>query len=452
MTTIGKIHDPVDSPHLDNSTPALIAKIGHYPLHHGGVGAIRSLGRLGVPIYAVTEDRWTPAALSRYVRERIVWPTTGLEDPAELVKGFVDIGRRIGRPSVLLPFDDETAVLISEHAAELAEYFLLPQIDARLPRKLASKRGLHDICGQHGVPSLPAYFPTDREQLERVAEEARFPLVAKNVEVFERKRAPVVGGTTRVDDARQLRSMADGWGDDFAVILQEYLPPEDSEDWMFSGYCDESSDLLVQFTGVKVRSSPPHAGMTSCSYSVSNPDLAEMVSRLVKDVGYCGPLDLDVRYDRRSGRYYLVDFNPRIGAQFRAFETAAGVDVVRAMYLHQTGRAVPPAEQLVGRRYIVETVDFRSALTSSRGYNVKDIVGRPESTELAWLTPDDLPPFLAVCTRLVLGKLRQVGQFMRGGRRMAGAARARSAPGSSAPVGDSAGRAPKADAARRPGL
>ncbi|MFM8856879.1 MAG: hypothetical protein ACKOI2_06680 [Actinomycetota bacterium] len=50
---------------LDTSVPALIAKVGHYPVHHGGLGAIRSLARWGVPVYAVTEDRWTPAARSR---------------------------------------------------------------------------------------------------------------------------------------------------------------------------------------------------------------------------------------------------------------------------------------------------------------------------------------------------------------------------------------------------
>ncbi|MDQ6793107.1 MAG: ATP-grasp domain-containing protein, partial [Candidatus Dormibacteraeota bacterium] len=41
--------------------PVLIVKIGRYPLHHGSVGVIRTLGRAGVPVYAITEDRFTPA-------------------------------------------------------------------------------------------------------------------------------------------------------------------------------------------------------------------------------------------------------------------------------------------------------------------------------------------------------------------------------------------------------
>ena len=77
--------------------PALILKIGHYPLHSGGVGAIRTLGRMGVPVYATTEDRFTPAAVSRYCTGPIRWRTTGCEDPADLVGGLAEIGRQIGR-------------------------------------------------------------------------------------------------------------------------------------------------------------------------------------------------------------------------------------------------------------------------------------------------------------------------------------------------------------------
>ena len=115
-------------------------KIGHYPLHSGGVGAVRTLGRLGVPVYATTEDRLTPAALSRYCAGTFRWRTTGHEDPADLAGGLAEIGRQIGRPAVAVPVDDEAAVLLAEHADELSEYFLFPRLaDPSLVRRLASK-------------------------------------------------------------------------------------------------------------------------------------------------------------------------------------------------------------------------------------------------------------------------------------------------------------------------
>lgn len=42
-------------------------------------------------------------------------------------------------------------------------------------------------------------------------------------------------------------------GDSFSVILQDYLPIDDAEDWIVHAYCDASADCLAQFTGVKVR-------------------------------------------------------------------------------------------------------------------------------------------------------------------------------------------------------
>ncbi len=99
----------------DRDVPGLIVKFGDYPLHNGGVGAKRSLGRLGVPMYAITEDRYTPAASSRYLRRAFPWRTTGAEEPERLVEGLLRIARRIGRPTVLIPTDEEAAVLIAEH-------------------------------------------------------------------------------------------------------------------------------------------------------------------------------------------------------------------------------------------------------------------------------------------------------------------------------------------------
>ena len=48
--------------------PVLLVRIGHYPVYHGGVCAIRSFGRAGIPVHAIVEDRLTPAAASRLPR------------------------------------------------------------------------------------------------------------------------------------------------------------------------------------------------------------------------------------------------------------------------------------------------------------------------------------------------------------------------------------------------
>ncbi len=385
---------------VDSSVPALLVKIGHYPLHHGGVGVIRTLGRLGVPVYAITEDRWTPAAVSRYCAGRFVLPSTGREDPGQLVRRIADIGRQLGRPTVAIPTDEEAAVLLAEHAAEFSEYFLFPGVPPELPRKLASKQGLYELCGEFGVPAPASAFPKTVEEVTEFAACATFPVVVKNLEAWVRRSAPVVSGTTVLRTPAELLALAAGWGETPSVILQDYVPREDAEDWIVHLYCDANSSGKVTFTGVKVRSWPPHAGMTACAYIVPNPVLAEMAERFCKEIGFCGIADLDWRFDRRDGRYKLLDFNPRIGAQFRLFETAAGIDVVRAMHLDLTGRYVPPSPQLNGRRIIVENIDPVARLTYWRsGYTTPSKPRRGTSTELGWLAWDDPLPFAVMTAR-----------------------------------------------------
>lgn len=402
---------------FDLTVPLLIVKVGRYPLHHGGVGAIRTLGRAGVPVYAVTEDRFTPAAMSRYLHRRFVARTTGFEDETRLLEIYSAIGRQIGRPTVTLPTDDEAAVFVAEHAADLAPWFISPAVPADLPRRLSSKRGLHEICTELGIPTPRAVFPTSRDEVAAFAASADFPVVAKNVDPWRRLRAPVVSNSTIMHTPEQLVELASRWPDPPAVMLQEYIPREDAEDWIFHAYCNEASDCLVAFTGVKYRSWPPRAGVTSYARIVANDILAQRSAKLCRRLGYRGIVDLDWRFDRRDGEYKLLDFNPRVGAQFRLFETTAGIDVVRAQHLDLTGRAVPTGAPAVGRGFSVEILDAPARVAYRLGTGAASPVAHvPGPVEPAWYARDDPWPLVLATVRSagpLAARLRQLAREAR---------------------------------------
>jgi D-aspartate ligase len=387
----------------DRYVPALLLKIGQYPLHSGGVAAIRTLGRLGVPVYAITEDRLTPAALSRYCTGRFVWRVSGREEPGYLARRLCEVGQRLGRRAVVVPVDDEAAVLVAEYADELSEYFIFPRIESGLPRTLASKQRLFELCRQHDVPAPASACPATGTELAEFASAAAFPVVVKTAEPWTRRRAPVVSYTTVMHTAGELLAAApSGHGEPPGMIVQEYIPRHQAEDWIVHLYCDANSDCLLMFTGVKVRSWPPHNGATACAYALGNPELAQLAERFCKEIGFRGIADLDWRRDLRDGQYKLVDFNPRVGNQFRLFETEQGIDVVRALHLDLTGRTVPPGAVRSGRRIIVEHIDMlaRLAYRGGSGYLAAPPPPRPSATELAWLAKDDPLPFLAMWPRL----------------------------------------------------
>ncbi|GAA1241798.1 hypothetical protein GCM10009665_35640 [Kitasatospora nipponensis] len=377
----------------------MLVKVGRYPQHAGGLGVVRTLARRGVPVYAMVEDRFTPVALSRYLAGRVVCPTSGLEPPERLVRLLLAIGAGIGRPTVAVPTDDEAAVLLAEHAEQLAGHFLLPPVPADLPRRLASKEGLSRICERYGVPTPRAAAPADLAELLELGRRWGYPLVLKNLEAWTRLSAPVVQHTTLVRDEAQLRALVPTEGP-LSVLAQEYLPADRSQDWITHLYCGAGGAVRTVFTGRKVRSWPPESGVTTRAEALWNPPLAELAAGLCEALGYSGVADLDWRLDLRDGRYKLVDFNPRTGAQFRLFESTRGVDVVRALHLDLTGRPVPAAEQRAPRSFVVGQLDLPSALCWARARRRPPPAVLPRrGVERAWLCADDPWPAAAETVR-----------------------------------------------------
>src|SRR6476620_4618758 len=89
---------------IDTTTPAVVLKFDPNVMHHGGLGVIRSLGRMGAPVYGVHEGPWAPAARSRYLTGRFL----GRPDPADadrVLAGLQRLADRIGQRSVLLATD-----------------------------------------------------------------------------------------------------------------------------------------------------------------------------------------------------------------------------------------------------------------------------------------------------------------------------------------------------------
>jgi D-aspartate ligase len=186
-------------------------------------------------------------------------------------------------------------------------------------------------------------------------------------------------------------------------MIQEYVPPSPECDWFFHGYCDAGGTCRVAFTGIKDRSYPDGCGLTSLGRSVPNPGLRDQITALLARLGYQGIVDLDLRYDHRDGQYKLLDFNPRLGAQFRLFQDTGGLDVVRAAYADLTGNPASCGEQINGRKFLVENYDPLAAIRSWRQGRLtlwawaRSLCG---TSETAWFARDDLLPFILMCLRM----------------------------------------------------
>jgi predicted ATP-grasp superfamily ATP-dependent carboligase len=331
--------------------------------------------------------------------------TTGGETPEELLDLHRSIGERLPRRAVLVSLGDEAAIFAAENREVLSEWFLLPAVPADVPRRVSNKQLLVEICEEVGIPTARTVFPTTYDEVVAFAEQATFPVVAKNYQPFRRMVAPVVRGTTIIPTADQLCREAEGWALADGVLLQEYLPHESCEDWVFHGYFGTGGTPVATMSGRKIRSWPPLTGSTAFGAARANPELVELASRLCASIGFAGITDMCWRHDRRDGLLKLLDFNPRIGANFRMSQNTDGLDVARAMHLDLTGRPVPRAPQDFQRQLRVEHYD-RLARPAYRERGLGDEDVAPGVTETAWSSRDDPVPAAVFKLRTALGPVK----------------------------------------------
>jgi predicted ATP-grasp superfamily ATP-dependent carboligase len=375
-------------------------------MHHGGLGAIRSLGRMGVEVYAVQETARAPAASSRYLRAKVVWRPGGL--PAEQVlAGLGQLSGQIGRPAVLIPTDDAGAIFLAEHGAALRGRFLFADPPPALPRQVAGKYSLHQLCTALGVPSPRALLPATWTEAAGFAADCGYPVIGKLARPWQaagqQRSTVIIRDRAELGDAWRAAQENAGQHDAAGLMLQEFIPSTPGGDWFFHAYCGADAVCRPACTGVKDRSYPAFAGLTSCGRWMPNGALRAEMMGLLAQLGYRGIADLDLRLDRRDGQYKLLDFNPRLGAQFRLFTDAGGLDVVRAAYLDLTGQPVPGAQASTGRTFVVENYDPLSAVSYWRRGELRPaawLTSVRGADEVAWFARDDLRPFGLMCARM----------------------------------------------------
>ncbi|WP_435185349.1 ATP-grasp domain-containing protein [Streptomyces sp. bgisy126] len=386
-------------PSFDTRVPAVLVRLDRNPFHHGTLGAVRSLGRAGIPVHAVVESRTSPVARSRHLRS--ARPGPGAASSAELAAFLRRVGDEVSEgpsaPLLAVPLDDVTALALARRRAELAPRFLLPeQTEAQLLR-VADKAALAETCASLGLPHPRTALPADADEAAAMAWALGLPVVAKWSRPW---LLPAGAGLRSTSIARSLAEVRELYARvpeaGSRLLLQELLPEGRDLDWFFQGYVDSAGRCTTGATGRKERAWPTGAGLTAAGRWTVNPAVERTARTLLDALGYRGVCDLDFRLDRTTGAYHLLDFNPRPGAQFRLFTDQDGLDAVRALHLDLTGRPVPPPSPAYGRRFVAENYALLSLLAVPRRRYAAETGGVRRPTEWAWWAADDPLPALAM--------------------------------------------------------
>jgi predicted ATP-grasp superfamily ATP-dependent carboligase len=202
------------------------------------------------------------------------------------------------------------------------------------------------------------------------------------------------------------------------AVAQEVVPSGDGRIVMAVSYSGRDGRVLAQATCRKLRQWPPDYGVTSLGRSEFLPDVASLNRHFLNVIGYEGFAATEFAEDFQSGRYFLLEVNPRLNLPIQLILDAK-VDLIGTAYreMSQPHHVVAvPAGQIDGLYWIDFGRDLFSFLNKFR----RGRVGLLEwlrsmllASSYATFDLRDMKPYLASSLGLVRDLVAMLGGHLR---------------------------------------
>lgn len=274
-----------------------------------GLGVIRALGKMNVPVVAVYYDHEKDMGYtSRYVTRRIHAP-----HPERSANDFIDLLCNLGKShggGILFPVSDETLVTVSKNKTKLGQFFKVACTEWEITRKYIDKKYTYALAAQAGVAAPRTINPTSLDEVERFSHEIEFPCLIKPSQShlffarFGRKMVPVSNPDEMI--RYYLQALEAG----LEVVLQEIIPGDDDQVVNYNSYFVDGQPF-TEFTAQHVRKAPPQFGSPCVAISRHIPEVIEPGRKILQALNFYGYSCSEFKLDPRDGVYKLMEVNGR---------------------------------------------------------------------------------------------------------------------------------------------
>ena len=319
-----------------------------------GLGIVRSLGRRGIPICVIDDER-SIARFSRYTHFSL--RVDDLRSEQATVDAVRDAGRRLGLDGwVLYPTREEMVAAFSRHRSLLAEQFRVPTPEWETVRWAWDKRNTYRLADDLGIPTPSTWYIRDVAELEEVD---RFPVAIKPA-IKEHFIYATKAKAWRADTRRELverYERAAALVPAGEVMVQEFVPGDGRHQFAYCAFFKDGVPM-GSMVARRWRQHPPEFGRASTYAETHELPLLERCSeRFLRAIEYYGLVELEYKLDPRDGRYKLLDVNPRTWG-YHTLGPRAGVDFAYMLFADQLGRHVDPARARPGIRWVRLVTDL----------------------------------------------------------------------------------------------
>jgi D-aspartate ligase len=377
-------------------------------LYYSGLGLVRSLGRRGIPVYAMDHTVTNVGLYSKHA-QRYVCPDPKIQ-PDRLLKHLKKLGQKVACRPVLFPTGDDYVLFVSRNRVRLDKDFEIVMADRQVQEDLVSKSGLHEIAIRAGIPEPQTFIIKSSNELSFVSKEMPYPCILKPAysKSWRKPRIAALIGRKKVikiDTPERLMY----WYKKIApieprMIIQEVIPGGDDHLYYVPSYVDRNSRILGAFIGRKVRVAPIHFGSASFVETAYDAELLELNRKLLNSVKYRGLVGVEFKLDPRDGKYKIIEVNARWGL-WDGLGAHCGVDLAHIAYLDAIGQKVEPVSTYqVGKKWFSFDRDLSAFLQYRKegSLNLKNWLATLSfSMTHACFAKEDLGPSVKLVKNLV---------------------------------------------------
>jgi len=383
------------------STPGAVIVGGDYQ----GLGIIRSLGRHGIPVCVIDDER-SIGKYSRYATHSL--RVSDLNDPSAAVETVLAAAERFALAGwVLFPTRDEHVAAFALERERLGAVLRVPTPGWEVVRWACDKRNTYERAAELGIPTPRSWRLEGADELGKVEGDPPWVVKPAIKETFVRHTKEKAWRADSRDELRQLVERAARLVGPGEVIVQELIPGGGESQY---AYCAlfRDGEPLASMVALRRRQHPLEFGRASTYVrTVELASLEELACRFLRSIGYYGLVELEFKLDARDGQPKLLDVNARTWG-YHTLGSSAGVDFPYLLYLDQIGEPVPPARAVAGRSWVRLVTDLPTGALEllSRRTRLRDYVRTvlTSDTEAVFARDDVLPglvelaliPYLAV--------------------------------------------------------
>lgn len=314
-----------------------------------GLGIVRSLGRRGVPV-CVVDDEKSIARFSRYTT--IYHPVPSMRDAQQTVQHLLEVGRNRGLYGwVLYPTRDETVAAISQYREELSEVFRVPTPGWQTIKWLWDKRNTYRLAADLGVPIPRTWYPRTLADLDEI--DGHFPVALKPA-IKEHFIYATKDKAWRADNPQQLREIFQRALQHIPaeeIMIQDLVPGNGTCQYAHCSFF-KNGNVVARVTACRRRQHPIEFGRASTYVeTVDVPLLEQYAQKLLAAIDYYGLVEVEFKRDPRDGEYRLLDINARTWG-YHTIGQRAGVDFSYLLFADQVNEPVPACTAKIGVRWI----------------------------------------------------------------------------------------------------